>query len=52
MVLDTFVYMDVLSVAGHELRTPLAVLKLQTQHLHKRANPEIGATERGLAQHL
>ena len=36
MVLDTFVYMDVLSVAGHELRTPLAVLKLQTQHLHKR----------------
>ncbi|HEX6478360.1 MAG TPA: HAMP domain-containing sensor histidine kinase [Ktedonobacteraceae bacterium] len=36
MVLDTFVYKDLLSVAGHELRTPLAVLKLQTQHLHKR----------------
>src|SRR5258708_13327378 len=36
MVLDTFVYMDLLSVAGHELRTPLAVLKLQTQHLQKR----------------
>jgi signal transduction histidine kinase len=43
MVLDTFVYTepeqwsnDLLSVAGHELRTPLAVLKLQTQHLHKR----------------
>ncbi len=43
MVLDTFVYMepeqwnnDLLSVAGHELRTPLAILKLQTQHLQKR----------------
>ncbi len=43
MVLDTFVYTeaeqwnnDLLSVAGHELRTPLAVLKLQTQHLQKR----------------
>ena len=36
MVLDTFVYKDLFSVAGHELRTPLAVLKLQTQHLHKR----------------
>jgi len=43
MVLDTFVYTepeqwsnDLLSVAGHELRTHLTVLKLQTQHLHKR----------------
>jgi signal transduction histidine kinase len=43
MVLDTFVYTepeqlrdDLLSVASHELRTPLTVLKLQTQHLHKR----------------
>ncbi len=43
MVLDTFDYPepeprreDWLSVASHELRTPLTVLKLQTQHLHKR----------------
>src|SRR5258708_33729681 len=43
MVLDTFVYTeaeplraDWLSIAGHELSTPLAVLKLQTQHLHRR----------------
>ena len=42
-VLDTFDYPepeqlrdDLLSVASHELRIPLAVLKLQTQHLHKR----------------
>jgi len=27
---------DFLSVVSHELRTPLTVLKLQTQHLHKR----------------
>ena len=27
---------DLLSMAGHELRTPLAVLKLQTQYLHRR----------------
>ena len=43
MVLDTFVHTepeplrdDFLSVASHELRTPLTVLKLQTQHLHRR----------------
>src|SRR6266446_9303624 len=43
MVLDTFDYTepeplrdDFLSVASHEFRTPLTVLKLQTQHLHKR----------------
>ena len=43
MVLDTFVHRepeplrdDILSVVSHELRTPLTVLKLQTQHLHKR----------------
>jgi signal transduction histidine kinase len=43
LVLDTFDYpepeprrQDWLSVASHELRTPLTVLKLQTQHLHKR----------------
>jgi signal transduction histidine kinase len=43
MVLDTFIGTepepprdDLLSVASHELRTPLTVLKLQTQHLHKR----------------
>jgi signal transduction histidine kinase len=43
MALDTFDYPepeprreDWLSVASHELRTPLTVLKLQTQHLHKR----------------
>ncbi len=43
MVLDTFVYTeaeplraDWLSIASHELRTPLTVLKLQTQHLHRR----------------
>src|SRR5260370_36288909 len=43
MVLDTFVYTeaeplraDWLSIASHEFRTPLPVLKLQTQHLHKR----------------
>ncbi len=42
MALDTFVYTeaellraDWLSIAGHELRTPLAVLKLQTQYLHR-----------------
>src|SRR5215469_12431103 len=27
---------DLLSMAGHELSTPLAVLKLQTQYLHRR----------------
>src|SRR5260370_34230942 len=43
MVLDTFVYTeaeplraDWLSIASHEFRTPLTVLKLQTQHLHRR----------------
>jgi signal transduction histidine kinase len=43
MALDTFVYTepdqpreDFLGMASHELRTPLTVLKLQTQHLHKR----------------
>jgi signal transduction histidine kinase len=43
MVLGTFIYLgpeqrreDFLSIAGHELRQPLAVLKLQTQYLHKR----------------
>ena len=43
MVLDTFVYTEAeplraewLSIASHELRTPLTVLKLQTQHLHRR----------------
>ena len=43
MVLDTFVYKepeplrdDFLSMASHEFRTPLTVLKLQTQLLHKR----------------
>jgi signal transduction histidine kinase len=43
MVFDTFVHReqeqlkaDLLSMASHELRTPLTVLKLQTQHLHKR----------------
>src|SRR5260370_12852198 len=43
MALDTCVYTeadrlraDWLSMAGHELRTPLAVLKLQTQYLHRR----------------
>jgi signal transduction histidine kinase len=43
MVLDAFVCTeqeqlrdDLLSVVSHELRTPLTVLKLQTQHLHKR----------------
>ena len=42
MVLDTFAYTEpeqrsdvFLGVAGHELRAPLTVLKLQTQHLHK-----------------
>ena len=43
MGLDTFVHTgpgpcrdDFLSVASHEFRTPLTVLKLQTQHLKKR----------------
>jgi signal transduction histidine kinase len=43
MVLDSFVHTepeprrdDLLSMVSHELRTPLTVLKLQTQHLHKR----------------
>jgi len=42
MVLDTFAYTEpeqrgdvFLSVASHELRAPLTVLKLQTQYLHK-----------------
>jgi signal transduction histidine kinase len=43
MVLDAIIYMeteplkdDLFSVASHELRIPLTVLKLQTQLLHKR----------------
>src|SRR5258706_10601661 len=43
MALDSIVYMgpeqlrdDLLSMASHELKTPLTVLKLQTQYLHRR----------------